>query len=105
MMLRGNHEKKSHRICREAGQLLRKFRETEQFLENVGQKKYTIYFIIGLYKFLKKYLKLKKSTLSVITSERISKLFQRISTILSLYGRIRVSENPYSHIFYAVKKM
>ena len=26
----------------------------------------------------------------------------RESTILSLYGRIRVSENPYSHIFYAV---
>ena len=24
------------------------------------------------------------------------------STILSLYGKIRVSENPYSHIFYVV---
>ena len=24
------------------------------------------------------------------------------SAILSLYGRIRASENPYSHIFYAV---
>ena len=32
-------------------------------------------------------------------------IFSRISTkstILSLYGRIRVSENPYSRIFYAV---
>ena len=43
------------------GQLLKKFRETEQ---NVGQKKSKIYFKIGLYKCLKKYPKLKKSTLS-----------------------------------------
>ena len=26
------------------------------------------------------------------------------SPVLSLYGRARVSENPYSHIFYAVGK-
>ena len=28
-------------------------------------------------------------------------VFFRISTILSLYGKVRVSENPYSRIFYA----
>ena len=42
------------------GQLLEKFRETEQFIENAGQEQSTVYFKIGLYKFLKKYLTLKK---------------------------------------------
>ena len=28
--------------------------------------------------------------------------YSQVSTILSLYGRIRVSENPCSHIFYVV---
>ena len=44
------------------GQPIKKFRDTVQFLEIVGQSKSTIHFKMGLHKFLKKYL--KKSTLS-----------------------------------------
>lgn len=51
-------------------QLLKKFRETEQFLENVGQSKSTVCFEIGLHKFLKKYPMLKKQLYHPITSTR-----------------------------------
>lgn len=46
------------------GQLFKKLRETEQFLENVGQSKPRVCFKIELYKYLKKYFTLIKSTLS-----------------------------------------
>ena len=45
------------------GELLKKFKDTENFFDNVGQSRSTIYFKISLYKFLKKYPLLKKSTL------------------------------------------
>ena len=45
-------------------QLLKKLKGTDQRFENVGQSKPTIHFKIGLYKFLKKQPKLKKSTLT-----------------------------------------
>ena len=45
------------------GELLKKFKDTENFFDNVGQSRSTIYFKISLYKFLKKYPSLKKSTL------------------------------------------
>ena len=45
------------------GQLLKKFKDTEHFFDNVVQSRSTIYLKILLYKFLKKYLLLKKSTL------------------------------------------
>ena len=35
---------------------------------------------------------------------RISAFTEPHSPVLSLYGRTRVSENPYSHIFYVVGK-
>ena len=41
------------------GQLLKKFKDTENFFDNVGQGRLAIYFKISLYKFLKKYLCLK----------------------------------------------
>ena len=50
------------------GQLLKKFKATGQFFENVGQSKSTIYCKISLYEFLKKYPAPKKSTLLLTTS-------------------------------------
>ena len=44
------------------GELLKKFKDTENFFDNVGQSRSTIYFKISLYKFLKKYPLLKTST-------------------------------------------
>ena len=45
------------------GELKKKFKDTKNFLDNVGQSRSTIYFKISLYKFLKKYPFLKKSIL------------------------------------------
>ena len=42
---------------------MKKFKDTEHFFDNVGQSGLTICFKISLYKFLKKYPLLKKSTL------------------------------------------
>ena len=42
------------------GELLKKFRDTENVFDDVGQSRSTIYFKISLYKFLKKYPLLKK---------------------------------------------
>ena len=43
--------------------MLKTFKDTEGFVENVGLSRSTIYFKIGLYKFLKKYPALKNSSL------------------------------------------
>ena len=48
------------------GEILKKFKDTQNFFDNVGQSKSTIYFKISLYKFLKKYPLLKTSTLQSI---------------------------------------
>ena len=45
------------------GELLKKFKDTWNFFDNVGLRKSTIYFKIFLYKFLKKYSLLETSTL------------------------------------------
>ena len=45
------------------GQLFKKFKDTENFFDNVGKSRWTIYFKISLYEFLKKYALLKTSTL------------------------------------------
>ena len=45
------------------GQMLEKFKDSEGIVENVGISRSTIYFKIGLYKFLKKYPALKTSSL------------------------------------------
>ena len=55
------------------GQLLKKFKETGQFLENVGPSQSTIYFKIGLYKFLKKYPKSNNQHCPLITLRIISR--------------------------------
>ena len=44
--------------------MLKKFKNTEEFVENVGLSQLTTHFKIGLYKFLKKYPALKNSSLS-----------------------------------------
>ena len=44
--------------------MLKTFKDTEGFFENVGLSRSTSYFKIGLYKFLKKYLASKNSSLS-----------------------------------------
>ena len=46
------------------GQILKKFKNSEGYAENVGLSRSTIYFKTGLYKFLKKYSALKNSSLS-----------------------------------------
>ena len=48
------------------GEILKNFKDTQNFFDNVGQSKSTIYFKISLYKFLKKYPLLKTSTLQSI---------------------------------------
>ena len=45
------------------GQMLKRLKDTKGFDENVGLSQSTIYFKIGLYRFLKKYPALKNSTL------------------------------------------
>ena len=45
------------------GRLLEKFKDTENFFDNIDQSRSTIYFKISLYKFLKKYSLLKISVL------------------------------------------
>lgn len=45
------------------GQILKKFRDTENFVENVGKIRSTVYFKTEIYKFLKKYSALRKFTL------------------------------------------
>ena len=45
------------------GEVFKKFKDTENFFDSVGQSRSAIYFKISLYKFLKKYPLLKKSTL------------------------------------------
>ena len=55
--------KKTKGYISKQGQLLKKFKDTENFLDNVGEDISTIYFKFSLYKFLKKYLLLKKPTL------------------------------------------
>ena len=35
------------------GQMLKEFRDTEDYIENVGRSRSTVYFKIKLYKFLK----------------------------------------------------
>ena len=45
------------------GELLKKFQDNENFFDNVGQSRSTIYFKISLYKLLRKYHLLKTSIL------------------------------------------
>ena len=45
------------------GELLKKFKDTENFFDNVCQSRSTIYLKTSVYKFLKKYPLLKKSNL------------------------------------------
>ena len=44
--------------------MIKKYKEMEGFVGNIGLSQSKIYFQIGLYKFLKKYLALKNSSLS-----------------------------------------
>ena len=60
------------------GQVLKNFKDTKEFVENVGLSQSTIYFKIGLYKFLKKYLALKNSSLS---SHYFRNNFRMIKTV------------------------
>ena len=60
------------------GQVLKNFKDTKEFVENVGLSQSTIYFKIGLYKFLKKYPALKNSSLS---SHYFRNNFRMIKTV------------------------
>ena len=60
------------------GQMLEKFKDSEGIVENVGISRSTIYFKIGLYKFLKKYPALKTSSLS---SHYFRNNFKMIKTV------------------------
>ena len=61
------------------GQMLKKFKDTEGFVENVGLSRSTIYFKIRLLrKFLRKYPTLKNSSLS---SHYFRNSFKMIKTV------------------------
>ena len=47
---------------RKQGQLLKQFKDKEQIFRNVGQRKSTLYFKLGLYKHLQKSPHLKKKS-------------------------------------------
>ena len=55
------------------GYILKKFKNTEQFVETLGLSKCTIYFKTNLYKLIKKYPHLKNPHLSVHTLRIILK--------------------------------
>ena len=55
--------KKAIQYIGKQGELLKKFKNSEIFFDNIGQSRLTRYFKISLYKFLKKYPLLKTSTL------------------------------------------
>ena len=56
--------KKTDKTCCKTGHMLKKFRDTEDFIKNEGLSRSSVYFEIGLYKFLTKFPALRKSTLS-----------------------------------------
>ena len=51
-------------IVGKQGELLKKFKDSDKFFDRVGLSQSNIYFKIGLYKFLRKFPILKKSTLT-----------------------------------------
>ena len=67
------------------GQLLKKFKYTENFFDNVGKSRSTVYFKISLYKLLKKCLLLKKSTLQ---SSYFKSNFKTIKVVVCKENRL-----------------
>ena len=66
------------------GQVLKRFKDTKGFVENVGLRQSTIYFKIGLYKFLKKYPALKNLCLSSYFGNN----FKMIKTVCKSSGEL-----------------
>ena len=62
-LLKGENRKIVN-IAEKQGDLLKKFKESEEFFSGVGLSQSNIYFKIRLHKFLYKFPKLKKSTLT-----------------------------------------
>ena len=62
-LLKGENRKIVN-ILGKQGDLLKKFKESEEFFSGVGLSQSNIYFKIRLHKFLYKFPKLKKSTLT-----------------------------------------
>ena len=60
------------------GEMLKKFKDSKGFVENVEIRRSTIYFKSGLYKFSKEYLALKNSSLS---SHFFGNNFKMIKTV------------------------
>ena len=67
------------------GQILKKFKDTEEFVENMEQSPSTVYFNIELYKFIKKFPALKNSTLS---SNYFKNNFKRINTVCKNHAEL-----------------
>ena len=65
---------------RKKGELLKKFKDTEDFVQNVGQNKSIIYFKISLCNFLKKFPVLNTFTLS---SHYANNSFKTMKSVLS----------------------
>ena len=65
---------------RKKGELLKKFKDTEDFAQNVGQNKSIIYFKISLCNFLKKFPALITFTLS---SHYANNSFETMKSVLS----------------------
>ena len=59
-------------------ELLKRFKDSNEFFDNIGLGRSNIYFKIGLYKFLCKYPKLKNSTLTASYVKSNFKMIRKI---------------------------
>ena len=73
-----SHNKRVTGCLSKQGEIRKEFREAEDFTQNVGEKKLTIYYKIGMHKFFNKYPFLKNSTL---LSNYIRNNFKAIKTV------------------------
>ena len=75
------------------GQILKKFKDKEGFIENERLSRSTVYFKFGLYKSLKKFPALKNSSLSSNILEIILNLLQQFVKGMKNYShRIRTAQ-------------
>ena len=64
-------------------QMLKKFKDMYDFIENIRLSRSTVYFKIGIYKFLKKFPVLKNSTLSAHYFKNHFKLCKKNAELFS----------------------
>ena len=68
-------------IVEKQGELLDRFKDSDEFFDSIGLSRSYIYFKIGLYKFLCKYPKLKSSTFTATDFKSNFKLIKNICKV------------------------